>query len=332
MELDDVHGGHGEAGAVDEACDVAVEADVVQAELAGGDFARVFLRGVTHGDDVLLAVEGVVVEIELGVEGDDLAVGGDGERIDLHEGAVGFDVEIPEGGEKLHGLVHLRAAQIEGGGDLAALVGLQAEGRVDELLGDLFRRLFRDFLDVHAAFRAGDDGVAAGATVEEDGKVVFLRDVHGFGDEHLAHQFAFRAGLVGDEGLAEHLAGDLFRLFRGVHDMDAAFEAVFEGAFSTTTGMDLGFDHEAGSADLTRCGACFLRRAGDDALGAGDAEFFKQLLGLVLVDVHGKWGEGSRDSRGAVRSVKAHSRGACRMPRLPSGKGCGIAPACRSMW
>ena len=178
---------------------------------------------------------------------------------------------------------------------------------MNELLADLLRSLFGDFFDVHAAFGAGDDGVGAGATIKQDGEVVFLGDVHGFGDEHLAHQFAFGAGLVRDERLAEHLARDVLSFFGCVHHMHAAFETVLEGAFATTTRMHLRFDDESWAADLACCNSCFRRRAGDDALGAGDAEFFKQLLGLILVDVHG--GEmGERDSRSAVQSVKAHSR------------------------
>jgi len=39
VELDDVHRRHGEAGAVDHAADVAVEADVVEVELGRGDLA-----------------------------------------------------------------------------------------------------------------------------------------------------------------------------------------------------------------------------------------------------------------------------------------------------
>ncbi len=37
VQLDDVHGSHGQAGAVDHAADAALQADVVQVELAGGD-------------------------------------------------------------------------------------------------------------------------------------------------------------------------------------------------------------------------------------------------------------------------------------------------------
>ena len=67
--LDDVHRGHGEAGAVDEAGDVAVELDVIQVELAGLDFQRRFLGQVAHRLDVLVAVERVVIEADLGVDG-----------------------------------------------------------------------------------------------------------------------------------------------------------------------------------------------------------------------------------------------------------------------
>lgn len=40
-EVDNVHGGHGEAGAVDEARNVAVKADVIQVPLGRGNVARV---------------------------------------------------------------------------------------------------------------------------------------------------------------------------------------------------------------------------------------------------------------------------------------------------
>ena len=66
--LDDVHRGHREARAVDEAGDVSVEADVVEVELGRGDFARVFLALVAHRDDLGLPVERVVVEVEFGIE------------------------------------------------------------------------------------------------------------------------------------------------------------------------------------------------------------------------------------------------------------------------
>jgi hypothetical protein len=69
--LDDVHRAHREAGAVDEAGDVAVERDVAQRVLRGLDFLRVFLVQVAQRDDFRVAEERVVVERHLRVEGED---------------------------------------------------------------------------------------------------------------------------------------------------------------------------------------------------------------------------------------------------------------------
>jgi hypothetical protein len=127
--FDDVHGGHGEAGAVDEAGDVAVEADVVEFVLGGGHFARVLLVLVAHRPDLGVAVERVVVEVELRVEGVHVAVGGDDHRVDLDHRAIALDEELVERVEQ--------AAELAGGGgeaevvaELAHLIGLQAGERM----------------------------------------------------------------------------------------------------------------------------------------------------------------------------------------------------------
>src|SRR5206468_12671977 len=66
VELDNVHGGHREACAVDEAADGAVEGDVIEIGFAGADVEGFFLGLINHGGDVGMAGEGVVVEIEFG--------------------------------------------------------------------------------------------------------------------------------------------------------------------------------------------------------------------------------------------------------------------------
>jgi hypothetical protein len=99
-------------------------------------------------------------------------------------------------------------------GKLAHLVGLQAGQRVDFLADDFPRGPGGDFLDVHAAFGAGNDDRAAGLAVHEDGEVVFLEDFHRLGDHHAAHQAAGRTGLVGHQGLAEHFGGERAHFLR----------------------------------------------------------------------------------------------------------------------
>ena len=73
VQLDDVHGRHGQAGAVDHAADVAVQLDVVQLVAAGLDLVRVLLVEVAQLDHLGLAVERVGVEVHLGVERDQVA-------------------------------------------------------------------------------------------------------------------------------------------------------------------------------------------------------------------------------------------------------------------
>ena len=66
--LNDVHGRHGQAGAVHHAGDGAIELDVVERVLAGFHFKRIFFVDVAQRLDVGVAEERVVVEVDLGVE------------------------------------------------------------------------------------------------------------------------------------------------------------------------------------------------------------------------------------------------------------------------
>ena len=86
--LDDVHGGHRQARAVHHAADVAVELDVVQAELRGFHFERILFVQIAQLDQILVAEQRVVVEVDLGVERVDLAVLRQDERIDLGQRGV----------------------------------------------------------------------------------------------------------------------------------------------------------------------------------------------------------------------------------------------------
>ena len=101
VELDDVHGRHGEAGAVDHAADRAVERDVGEVVLRGLDLLLVLLGLVAQRDDVGVAVEGVGVEGDLGVEAAQLAVLGDDQRVDLQHAHVLGDEGRVELGDQI---------------------------------------------------------------------------------------------------------------------------------------------------------------------------------------------------------------------------------------
>jgi hypothetical protein len=73
VQLDQVHGRHREAGAVDHAGDVAIERDVVEVVLAG-HCSIVLLAGSRSAAVSPVAEQGVVVDVDLGIQRQQLAV------------------------------------------------------------------------------------------------------------------------------------------------------------------------------------------------------------------------------------------------------------------
>ncbi len=88
VELDQVHGAHGQAGPVDQAADIAVELDVAEPCFAGPDLGRLLFGQVAEAGQLGMPEQGVVVEAHLGVQGDELVVGGQHQRVDFQEAAI----------------------------------------------------------------------------------------------------------------------------------------------------------------------------------------------------------------------------------------------------
>lgn len=106
------------------------------------------------------------------------------------------------------------------------------------------------------------------------------------GNQDLADDAAVGPGLVGHKGLTEHFLREVAGLAGGFAEMDTAFEAIGERAFTAPSGVDLGFDDEVVRAE--RSGNAFgLLGGGSDAAGrVRNPEFVEEFLGLVFVDVH----------------------------------------------
>ena len=94
--VDDVERAHGQAGAVGDDADAALEADVLQALLVGQLLPLVEHLGAAELVPLGMAEGGVVVEADLGVEGVDLALGREDQRVDLGQVAVALDVAAVE--------------------------------------------------------------------------------------------------------------------------------------------------------------------------------------------------------------------------------------------
>src|SRR6185312_3878427 len=167
VELDDVHGRHGQSGAVDHATDRAVERDVVQVVFRRFDLFFVLFGQVAQRHHVGMTIERVAVEADLGVEADDLVVLGDDQRIDLEQAHVLLregGIELRQNALDLPGEI---AGELERLRDAAAVVRHDAGGRIDGKREDLLRRLVRDVLYVHATFGRNHKGDARGLAIDQ---------------------------------------------------------------------------------------------------------------------------------------------------------------------
>lgn len=274
VELDDVHGSHGETGAVDEAANVTVELDEIEAGLGGANLIGILLGGVAELEDVLLPVVSVVIEAELGVHAHDLVVRGLGEGVDLDLGGVLLEEDLVELLDGVLGLLDALLAEAELLGDAAGHVVRDTDVDVDVGGVDGVGVLLGDTLNVHATLgRRNNDG-ALRSTVHEDGEVELAAGELALADVDGAAETALSARLLGDELVADHLLGEHLGLGGGVDDANTALEAVVEGALSTAASKNLGLDDHVLAANLLCDGLGLGAVPGDITLGNTDAILF----------------------------------------------------------
>merc|ERR1719445_459728 len=83
VQLDDVHGGHGEAGTIDQTPDVPVQLDVVEAVLGGLHLPGVRLGRVLHLKYMFLSEGSIVIKSKLGISSVNLTLRSFSKRVDL---------------------------------------------------------------------------------------------------------------------------------------------------------------------------------------------------------------------------------------------------------
>ncbi len=173
----------------------------------------------------------------------------------------------------------LRALEPEAERERPAVRALQPRGRVDLDADDLFGRLRRDFLDVHAARRGRDERNAPGIAVEQQAQIEFALDLRAGFDVDLVDGQPFGARLLRGEPRAEH-AG------RGRRDVGDRLRELDAARLAAPAGVDLRLDDPDPAAQPARGVRSFFRGRGDETGGHGDAVADEELLGLVFVQVH----------------------------------------------
>src|SRR5215475_4562742 len=277
-QLDDVHRRHRQPGAVDHAGDVAVELDVVEVVFGGFDLERRFFVEVAQFGVFFVAVERVVVEIDLRVQRVKLAVFGQKEGVDFEERGVHFNERPIEREHELRGLADQLRRQAQAERQIAPLERLHPDGRIDVFLQYHFGRLGRDLLDVHAAGGRGHEDQLRHRAVEQQSQIELLFNFQTLFDEQRAHGAAFGTSLMRDQIHSDHLFGQVVNVFHRAREFDAA-------ALAAPAGMDLRLDDHRqpqflgglfGLGDRTR----------DPAARDFDIETAQQFLTLILMNLH----------------------------------------------
>ena len=311
VQLDDVHGRHGESRAVDHAADVAVELDVAQLVLGCRALRRVLLVRIAQRGDLAAPVERVVVDAHLGVEGDERALSDLDQGVDLDQACIGAEDGVVDRAPELAHRLRRLAGKAEAEGEAAGVVGLEAARRIDRHGHDGLRGLGCDRLDLDAAFARGDEGDAPAFAVHHGAEIVLVGDVGAFLQVDAAHLAACGSRLVGDEHLAEHRARRRDRLVAARADLHAA-------RLAAPAGVDLRLDHPDRAAELVDRSLDTLRREHGHAARHRHAERRQHLLGLIFVEVHGA--HPPRDDRGrAVIAPRRLPRLSRRRLRSPTG-------------
>ena len=241
-----------------------------------------------------MAVERVRVEVHLRVEADHVALARDDERIDLEHAHVFGDEGLVELVDQRHALLHLIALKTERIGDLAPVKAADARRRINIEAQNLFRRLLRHFLDVHAAFGGNDEGDARGGAVNQNGKVEFAVDGGTFLDIEAVHFLAVGTRLVRHERRPEKPLCFLLDVFNRLHDLDAT-------RLAAAARMDLRLDDPDRPAEFVRFRNRLFRCERRMSARYRHAILRKHGLGLVFVNIHEKpsgWMNGA-GARGA---------------------------------
>ncbi len=145
---------------------------------------------------------------DLGVENAHAAVLHDDQRVDLEQAHVLLDEGLVEDREELFGVGLGFAFELQGRrSSVGEICGGDAGFRIDRDVDDLFRRVVRDSLDVHAAFGRNDEGDLADGAVDEQRKIEFAVDVGAVLDVEAVDLLAGRAGLRRHQRVAEHVLG-----------------------------------------------------------------------------------------------------------------------------
>ena len=247
--------------------------------LGGFEFRGIFLRLVAQRLHVLVAEEGVVVEVHLGVERHHLARPGHHQRIDLDNRSIEIDEGAIHGGNEFGRRRHLVALQAQAIGDLAGVMGHEAAGWIDGDANDLLGRLGGYRLDLRPALGGGHHNDPRTGAIDQDAEIELARDIAAGLDIDAFDFLALGTRLMSDQRTAQQSLGRFAHLGKAPSQFDTT-------GLAPSAGVNLGLDRPDRSPE--GFGGLFrlIGRIRHGAAGYRDAEFRHQAFRLIFVNVH----------------------------------------------
>ena len=197
---------------------------------------RVPFAGIGQPGKFRVAEQGVVLEVELGVQRQNIPVFRHNERIDFRQGSVLFRIQAEQILQQAGAGVQVSARESQKGRGPPRLEVRQAVQRISHDTDETLRRVCGHGFNIHASVRAGHQDRAARRAIQRDRRVQLARDLLPAFHQHRANHAAFRPGLSGDQRAAQQGGGDSFRLFRRGRGFHASGPA-------PASGVDLRLDH-----------------------------------------------------------------------------------------
>src|SRR5262249_17088963 len=177
----DVHGRHGEAGAVRQHADIAVELDELQTVFRTTLFQRGHRSGGPEPDDVPLPIGGGIVEHEFALERYHAPIPELRQRIDLKKLSVAPSIGRIEARKNICD-AYLRIAELQASQHRDEIDRARLDVQIDVLAPDRIGFGGRDLLNVHAALRREQNERLARVRIGQNGRIEFMRDVRLFLD------------------------------------------------------------------------------------------------------------------------------------------------------
>jgi hypothetical protein len=290
VKLDNVHGRHSESSSVNEATNVSSDVDVVKIPLGGGSFSRVIGRGVFLSEDVLLSVEGVAINSDLGVSSEEFVIGSHDEGVDLDHIAITSVEGVEDSLEHVGDLGNFsrNAKSFSSQNHLGFGDNTFFSNRKFE---DLIGSLFSDVFDVHTSSSGVDESRALSSSVQSARKVELGCNTKLLNNVNSVARESGGSRLLGDKSVSEHFTGNALNLIGSINDVYSSFEARVECSESTSSGKYLRFDDVFGALREFRAdGTGLFGSEGDSTNGNRDLVGFEHSSSLVFVELKSSHG------------------------------------------